>query len=91
VTVKEGVARIATGSLAGSTLTMDRAVRNAIAAADLSLAEALRMAGYNPARVIGMEEKKGSLEPGKDADIVLLDDELKVVLTMVGGKVVYQV
>jgi N-acetylglucosamine-6-phosphate deacetylase len=51
----------------------------------------LRMASYNPARVIGMEEKKGSLEPGKDADIVLLDDELKVVLTMVGGKVVYQV
>ena len=90
VTVKEGVARIATGSLAGSTLTMDRAVRNAMAAADLSLAEALRMASYNPARVIGMEKKKGSLEPGKDADIVLLDDELKVALTMVGGKVVYQ-
>ena len=85
MTVKEGVARIATGSLAGSTLTMDRAVRNAMAAADLSLAEALRMASYNPARVIGMEKKKGSLEPGKDADIVLLDDELKVVLTMVGG------
>jgi N-acetylglucosamine-6-phosphate deacetylase len=91
VTVKEGVARIATGSLAGSTLTMDKAVRNAIAAADLSLAEALQMASYNPARVIGMEEKKGSLEPGKDADIVLLDDGLKVALTMVGGKVVYQV
>jgi N-acetylglucosamine-6-phosphate deacetylase len=90
VTVKEGVARIATGSLAGSTLTMNRAVRNAMAAADLSLAEALRMASYNPARVIGMEKKKGSLEPGKDADIVLLDDELKVVLTMVGGKVVYE-
>lgn len=90
VTVKEGVVRIATGSLAGSTLTMDRAVENAMAAADLSLAEALRMASYNPARVIEMEKKKGSLEPGKDADIVLLDDELKVVLTMVGGKVVYQ-
>jgi N-acetylglucosamine-6-phosphate deacetylase len=90
VTVKEGVARIATGSLAGSTLTMDRAVRNAMSAADLSLSEALQMASYNPARVIGMEKEKGSLESGKDADIVLLDDELKVVLTMVGGKVVYQ-
>ena len=84
MTVKEGVARIATGSLAGSTLTMDRAVRNAMAAADLSLAEAWQMASYNPAQVIGLE-KKGSLEPGEDADIVLLDDELKVVLTMVGG------
>jgi len=90
VTVKEGVARIATGSLAGSTLTMDRAVRNAMTAADLPLAEALRMASHNPARVIGMEGEKGSLEPGKDADIILLDDELRVVLTMVGGQVVYQ-
>jgi N-acetylglucosamine-6-phosphate deacetylase len=90
VTVKEGVARIATGSLAGSTLTMDRAVRNAMADTGLSLAETLPMASYNPARVIGMERKKGSLEPGKDADIILLDDELRVVLTMVGGKVVHQ-
>ena len=68
MTVKEGVARIATGSLAGSTLTMDRAVQNAMAAADLSLAEALQMVSYNPAQVIGME-KKGSLEPGKDEDL----------------------
>lgn len=90
VTVKESVARIATGSLAGSTLTMDRAVRNAMAAAGLSLAEALRMASYNPALVIGMEREKGSLKPGKDADIILLDDELRVALTIVGGKVVYQ-
>ncbi|MBC7250982.1 MAG: N-acetylglucosamine-6-phosphate deacetylase [Anaerolineae bacterium] len=91
VTVHEGVARIATGSLAGSTLTMDRAVRNAMAATGLSLAEVLPMASYNPARVIGMEREKGSLEPGKDADIVLLDDEeFKVTLTMVGGWVVYE-
>ncbi len=90
VTVKQRVARIATGSLAGSTLTMDRAVRNAMAAADLTLSETLQMASYNPAQVIGVERKKGSLEPGKDADIVLLDSELEVVLTMVGGRVVYQ-
>jgi N-acetylglucosamine-6-phosphate deacetylase len=90
VTVKGGEARITTGNLAGSTLTMDRAVRNAIAAADLSLAQAVQMASYNPARAIGIEGEKGSLEPGKDADIVLLDDRFRVVLTMVGGKVVYQ-
>ena len=90
VTVKGGEARIAAGNLAGSTLTMDRAVRNAMAAADLSLAQAVQMASYNPARAIGIEGEKGSLEPGKDADIVLLDDGLRVVLTMVGGKVVYQ-
>jgi len=90
VTVREGVARIATGSLAGSTLTMDRAVRNAMAAADLTLREAVQMASYNPARVIGMEGEKGSLESGKDADVILLDSGLEVVLAMVGGRVVYQ-
>ena len=90
VTVKEGVVRIATGSLAGSTLTMDRAVRNAMAATGLSLAETLPMASCNPARAIGMEREKGSLEPGKDADVILLDDALRVVMTMVGGKVVYR-
>lgn len=90
VTVHEGVARIATGSLAGSTLTMDKAVRNAMAATGLSLAEVLPMASYNPAQVIGMEREKGSLEPGKDADIVLLDEEFRVALTMVGGRVVYR-
>jgi N-acetylglucosamine-6-phosphate deacetylase len=90
VIVKEGVARIATGSLAGSTLTMDRAVRNAMAATGIPLAKALQMASYNPAQVIGMEREKGSLEPGKDADIILLDDELRVLLTMVIGEMVYQ-
>jgi N-acetylglucosamine-6-phosphate deacetylase len=90
VTVKDGEARIAAGNLAGSTLTMDRAVQNTMAAADLSLAEAVQMASYNPARVIGIEDKIGSLEPGKGADIILLDDALRVVLTMVDGKVVYR-
>lgn len=89
VTVKEGIARIAMGSLAGSTLTMDKAVRNAMAAASLSLAETLQMASYNPAQVIGVEKEKGSLELGKDADILLLDDELRVILTMVKGQIVY--
>lgn len=89
VFVKEGIARIATGSLAGSTLTMDKAVRNAIVAAGLSLVETLQMASYNPAQVIGIEKEKGSLEVGKDADILLLDDELRVILTMVKGQIVY--
>ena len=90
VTVKGGEARLSTGTLAGSTLTMDRAVRNVMEAAELSLPETLRMATVTPADSIGIADRKGSLERGKDADIILLDEELQVVLTMVGGEVVYR-
>ncbi|PKO22559.1 MAG: N-acetylglucosamine-6-phosphate deacetylase [Chloroflexi bacterium HGW-Chloroflexi-1] len=90
VTVKDGEARLSTGGLAGSTLTMDRAVRNVMNAAGLSLSEALTMATITPAHSIGVADRKGSLEPGKDADLILLDAELQVTLTMVRGKVVYQ-
>ena len=90
VTVKDGQARLSTGNLAGSTLTMDRAVRNVMKAADLSLPSALKMATVTPAHSIGLSDRKGSLVPEKDADVVLLDEKLQVVLTMVGGKVVYR-
>jgi len=89
VTVAGGEARLSAGSLAGSTLTMDQAVRNVMEAADLSLPEALGMASITPARSIGVADRKGSLERGKDADVILLDEEHQVVLTMVGGEVVY--
>ena len=49
------------------------------------------MASLNPALVIGQEDRKGSLEPGKDADLVVLDNEFNVLITMVQGEVVYQV
>jgi N-acetylglucosamine-6-phosphate deacetylase len=90
VMVKGGEARLASGRLAGSTLTLDRAVRNAMAAAGLTLPQALQMATLTPAQSLGLAKRKGSLEAGKDADIILLDEELEVVLTMVGGAVVYR-
>lgn len=90
VTVVDGAARLASGSLAGSTLTLDRAVRNVMQAAGLSLDEALRMATLTAAQSIGVADHKGSLEPGKDADVVLLDAEHRVVMTIVGGQVVYR-
>jgi len=88
VTVKGGEARLATGGLAGSTLTMDQAVRNIMEATGLSLPEALKMASSTPACSIGIAERKGSLERGKDADIILLDEEHQVVMTIVRGEVV---
>lgn len=86
VTVRGGRAELAgTGTLAGSTLTMGAAVRNAVRLAGLSLGDALRMASATPARVLGLEASKGALARGFDADLVVLDDDLAVTATMVAG------
>ena len=77
VTVSGGVCRNAEGKLAGSTLTLDRALRN-IVALGFSLPEAVRMLTQNPALLLGLEFKKGALRPGADADIVLLDSSLQI-------------
>ena len=75
VTVTNGVCRNAAGILAGSTLTLDRALRN-VANLGVPLADAVRMLTLNPASLLGIEFKKGSLRPGADADVVLLDQSL---------------
>jgi N-acetylglucosamine-6-phosphate deacetylase len=90
VHVKDGIARTDAGGLAGSTLTMDRALRNVIEYANLSLMEALPMVTRVPAASIGVENRKGFLQPGFDADIVVLDHSYHVRMTIVGGKVVYR-
>ena len=77
VTVSGGVCRNSEGRLAGSTLTLDRALRN-IVKLGVPLADALRMLTLNPAALLGIEFKKGSLRPGADADILLLDEGLNV-------------
>jgi N-acetylglucosamine-6-phosphate deacetylase len=77
VTVSGGVCRNAEGNLAGSTLTLDRALRN-IVALGIPLHDALRMLTVNPATLLGIEFKKGALRVGADADIVLLDETLRV-------------
>lgn len=90
ITVRDGVARTAAGHLAGSTLTMDRALRHVMHAAGLSLQEALPMATAVPAEALGMAEKKGVLAAGADADVVLLEQDLTVRRTMVAGKTVFK-
>ena len=77
VIVAGGVARNAEGNLAGSTLTLDRALRN-IVGMGYPLADAVRMLTANPARLLGIEFKKGALRVGADADVVLLDEGLQV-------------
>jgi len=89
VIVKNGISRSEAGELAGSTLTMDRAVGNMVKSVGLSLQTAIRMATTNPATTIGIDKMKGSLKTGKDADIVIIDEEVNVYMTIVKGRVVY--
>lgn len=89
VTVRDGAVRLPDGTLAGSVLTMDVALRNIAAATGVPLRELWPMTSLNAARAIGLSAAKGSLEVGKDADLVLLDDQFHVLLTMAQGAVVH--
>jgi N-acetylglucosamine-6-phosphate deacetylase len=89
VIVDSQAARLADGTLAGSILTMDQAVRNAIAFIGCSLAEAVTMASCTPARVLGLEHK-GRIAPGCDADLIILDEAARVTHTFVAGHLVYE-
>jgi N-acetylglucosamine-6-phosphate deacetylase len=75
VEVSEGVARLVEGgAIAGSTLTLDRAFKRAVTIDRIPVEDAVRALSANPARLLGMDDRVGSLEPGKDADLVLLDE-----------------
>ncbi|WP_454337855.1 N-acetylglucosamine-6-phosphate deacetylase [Streptomyces glaucescens] len=74
VEVADGVARLVEGgSIAGSTLTLDRAFKRAVTIDRLSVEDTVAALSANPARLLGLDDRIGSLEPGKDADLVLLD------------------
>ncbi|MEU6522441.1 N-acetylglucosamine-6-phosphate deacetylase [Streptomyces sp. NPDC046924] len=76
VEVEDGVARLVEGgSIAGSTLTLDRALKRAVTVDGLPVEHAVAALSANPARLLGMDDRIGSLEPGKDADLVVLDAE----------------
>ena len=91
VIIEDGVAKLPDRSaFAGSVATADRLVRNMIQLADVPLCDAVRMMTSTPAAIMGVADRKGSLTPGKDADIVLFDEQINVQLTMVGGKIIYE-
>lgn len=78
VDVRDGVATLAdTGSLAGSTLTMDVAFRNLVRGAGMAIPDAVRATSGRPAELLGIEDRTGALETGLAADIVILDDDLR--------------
>ena len=90
ISVQDGRCLTPEGRLAGSVLTMDRAVANIQRLAEVSLADALAMATVNPARIIGVAGRKGGLEEGKDADLLVCDQDLNPLLTMVEGRIVFR-
>jgi N-acetylglucosamine-6-phosphate deacetylase len=90
VHVQDGVARISSGSLAGSTLTLDQAVRNVMKFADLSLQDAVSMATSTPAVAMGWQTARGFIRVGGDADLAVIDARDQVIATFVRGKLVFR-
>lgn len=89
VIVEDGVAKLPDRSaFAGSVATADRLVRTMVREAGCSIPEAVRMMTENPARVMGITRRKGSILPGKDADIVIFDDDIRVRKTIIAGKTI---
>src|SRR3954452_10271231 len=86
VQVRDGRAVTPEGSLAGSTLTMDAAVRNAQRWLRAPLGTAVALASLHPARVLRLDGRKGRLAAGHDADLVVLDEAVHPVVMMVGGR-----
>jgi N-acetylglucosamine-6-phosphate deacetylase len=76
--------------LAGSTLTLERAVANMRAATDWPLDTVWGMASAVPARSLGIADRKGKLGAGMDADLVAVNTDLSVSITVVGGEIVYR-
>lgn len=87
--VVDGVAKLADGTLTGSVLTMDQALRNLVELLGLPLPEALAALTANPARAAGLDGRKGWLRPGYDADLVLLDADLRLQATLCRGALAY--
>jgi N-acetylglucosamine-6-phosphate deacetylase len=87
VEVADGVARLVEGgSIAGSTLTLDRAFQRAVTVDRLPVEDVVAAISANPARLLGRYDRVGSLEPGKDADLVVLDADFALKGVMRGGE-----
>lgn len=89
ITVKDGRTANARGAIAGSVITMLDAVRMMLSLGG-SEVEVAKMAATNPARLLGIDQECGSIEEGKRADLVALDRDGQVVLTLVGGQIVFE-
>lgn len=89
VTVRSGKATLPDGTIGGSTATMISAVRTLVNEVGISLQDAIRMATFNPALLIGLDDRMGSIETGKEGNLVILDEKMSVRKTFVRGNQVF--
>ena len=87
--IEDGVCKLSDRSaLAGSVATMDRLIRTLVQKAEIPLEDAIRMASETPSKIMGVYDRKGSLQRGKDADLMILDDKLDIRGVWAMGKLV---
>jgi N-acetylglucosamine-6-phosphate deacetylase len=90
VIVEDGVAKLLDRSaFAGSVATADRLVRTMVKDAAVPLQEAIQMITATPARILGVDDKKGAILEGKDADLVLFDKDINIAMTIINGEIIY--
>jgi N-acetylglucosamine-6-phosphate deacetylase len=89
IVVKQNKALLTDGTLAGSTLTLEKAIKNMVELVEVPLTDAVRMASLNGAKVLGLEHQKGILAVGKDADLVVLNKNFEVQMTICEGSIKY--
>lgn len=89
VFVKDGAARLASGSLAGSTLNLKQAVYNMVKFLEVPIHEAVKMASLNPAKAINMGRELGSIRVGKRADLIIFDKNIDIKHTISGGNLIW--
>jgi N-acetylglucosamine-6-phosphate deacetylase len=90
VIIEDGVAKLPDRTaFAGSVATADRLVRNMIALAEVPLLDAVKMASTTPAKILNIADRKGELVKGKDADVVIFDEDINIATTIVKGNLVY--
>ena len=89
VDVTDGIARTKSGALAGSTLTLEKAVANLIKLADIPVLDAIHTASLRPAEFLGVDHELGSIKPGKRACLAIVDRDFNVQATLIGGRLVF--
>lgn len=90
VVVKDGIAKLENGIIAGSILKMNQAVKNIMKYLDLSLIDAVKLATENPAKNLGVFDKMGSIKEGKDANLLVIDEDINIYKTIRNGYIIYE-
>ncbi len=89
VIVKEGAARLESGALAGSVLAINVAFYNILNNTSADIGQAINYITINPAKLLGIENIKGTLDVGKDADIVIFNDKVEIINSFNKGKIIF--